>query len=145
MEKIKRPRCIRNFRKEKVPLESDEQKLLFKWKSKMVEAGHKELWGLNASMNGLRMTPGMAAKAKACGMVPGFPDINLPISKVVYGKLSLGLFIELKRLKGGIISKEQEEWAVYLAYNGYHHRFCYGWIHAAQTICEYLGIPFKTF
>jgi hypothetical protein len=140
MEKINRPRCIRNFKKEKIPLESEEQKELFKWKDRMISKGYKELWGLNSSLNGMRMTPGMAMKAKACGMVAGFPDINLPVGKIANGKMFLGLYIELKRIKGSTISPEQRKWEEYLKGNDYGHRFCFGWIEAAKTICEYLGI-----
>ena len=140
MEKIKRPRCIRNFKKEKVPLESDEQIELFKWKDRMVKKGFKELWGLNASMNGVRLPMGLAKKVKTLGLSPGFPDINLPVGRELNGEIYLGLYIELKRIKGGVISEDQKIWADYLIQHGYSHSFCLGWKHAATIICTYLGI-----
>ena len=95
---------------------------------------YPELKFLNGSLNGVRLTIGQAVKAKATGMKKGMPDLFLPVKR---GKCS-GLFIELKRLKGGSIQPEQKLWAKFLVSQGYQHYFCKGADVAWQTIINYL-------
>lgn len=63
--------------------------------------------GLNiayaASLEGMRVTGGVAAKAKASGMVEGEPDLRL------YGEGGFLVLVEVKRKKKGRISSAQTE------------------------------------
>ena len=80
------------------------------------------------------MTIGQAVKAKKAGNVKGYPDVNLPVRR---GKYS-GLYVELKRVKGGRIEPEQQEWREHLISQGYQHHFCKGADAAWKVILEYL-------
>ena len=51
-----------------------------------------------------------ASRIKLEGVSPGVPDLMIP---------SLKLFIEMKRVKGGVVSPEQAEWMEYLRGCGY--------------------------
>ena len=79
-----------------------EQEKVFKWAS-MYDHEYPELKLLNGSLNGVRLTPGQASKAKRTGLVKGFPDINLPVPRGVFH----GLFIELKRKKRPITKRRR--------------------------------------
>lgn len=77
-----------------------------------------------------------AAKLKAMGVKRGFPDLNLLVKR---GKYS-GLLIELKKLKGGVVSNEQNEWIDFLKSQGYAAYVCYGWEEAVDCIKWYLNL-----
>lgn len=77
-----------------------------------------------------------AAKFKRLGVSAGVPDICIPISR----KESHGLYIELKRLSGGVLSDAQRYWMEKLRNNGYE---CYEAKGAADLILyvkRYLGM-----
>ena len=63
------------------------------------------------------------------------PDICLPVPR---GKFH-GLYIEMKKLKGGTVSREQKEWGAKLARQGYCWKVCHGWEEARDVLTEYLG------
>ena len=122
--------------KKAVPSEYDEQCLIFAW-AKMHEKKWPELCLLNASLNGVRLTTiGQATKAKKSGMKRGFPDIFLPVFKGGYS----GLFIELKKTKGGSISKDQKWWIDALNNQKYKAVVCRGANEAINTIVDYLKV-----
>lgn len=55
--------------------------------------------------NGGARGTSQGAKLKAEGVSRGMPDLHVP---------SLRLWIEMKRLEGGTVSKEQKDWFTYL-------------------------------
>ncbi len=118
-----------------IPTEYEEQTAIFRL-SQLYVRQYPELRWLNGSLNGVRLTIGQAVKAKKAGNVKGYPDIFLPVRR---GKYS-GLFIELKRVKGGSIQAEQQEWREFLLSQGYSHHFCRGCDEAWKIILEYLGL-----
>lgn len=61
--------------------------------------------------NGGKRMPSEAAKLKAMGVLAGVPDLFIPKYK---------LFIEMKRIKGGILSDKQKECINYLICADYH-------------------------
>lgn len=63
-----------------------------------------------------------------------YPDLCLPVARGQYH----GLYIELKRQRGGRTSDHQSEWLDALSAQGYKAALCYGWEQAAGTIIEYL-------
>ena len=120
--------------KEYIPSEEWEQRQTFIWaKGHQIEM--PELKWLNGSINGFRLTPKLILKTKAQGVRKGYPDINLPVRNKEY----TGLYIELKRIKGGRLSQEQKEWKEHLNSQGYLCVTCKGHIEAIQVIRDYLG------
>lgn len=93
-------------------------------------------WGLLLAIpNGGLRSKAVAAKLKAEGVRPGVPDLFLPVAR---GR-EHGLWIEMKRTKGGHISPEQEAWAEALEAQGYRVRICRGADAAIREIRDYLG------
>lgn len=127
----------------KIPLESEEQEKVFSW----INANKKkypELALCHSSLNGVKLSPGAAVKAKKQGMVAGVPDILLPVprdaSQGIYHSDYYGLFIELKRVKGSKVSVEQKLFIAALEDQGYMCKVCYGANEAIETIKNYLNI-----
>lgn len=82
------------------PLEHEEQAAFVQWfryKFPLVR--------ILAIPNGTRASIGAAIKAKKEGVSSGVPDLYIPAWK---------LWIEMKRKKGGSVSKEQKDWIEYL-------------------------------
>ena len=75
-----------------------------------------------------------AARLKAEGVKSGVPDICLPVAR---GKHH-GLYIELKRIKGGKPTDNQIKWMAALNKQGYQVALCNGWEAAAKVITQYL-------
>lgn len=115
------------------PSEHAEQTDLFVW-ADQAQALHPELRLLNGSLNGVRLTIGQAVKAKKAGLKPGFPDISLPIPRGKYH----GLYIELKKVRGGSVSKEQRGILNQLCQQGYYACVCRGAVAAIEVIIKYL-------
>lgn len=116
-----------------VPTEEDEQITLFNW-ARMKSAKVPELTLMYHIPNGGSRGKVEAARFKAAGVKSGVPDIFLPVARG--GKH--GLYIELKRLKGGKVSDAQKEWIRCLREQGYRAEVCYGWKAAADVIEKYL-------
>ena len=114
--------------------EHQEQCRIFEWSRSNITK-HPELALLHASLNGVKLTPGAAKKSKDAGMLPGIPDIFLPIPK--NGKH--GLFIELKRKKSGVTSEHQKKILAILNQLGYDACVCKGAEEAISKIKDYLG------
>lgn len=85
--------------------------------------------------NGGSRNKAEASKLKAMGVKSGVPDLMLPIKRGGYS----GLFIELKKIKGGKVSEEQREWLDHLRSQGFGAIVCYGWLEAKQTLIDYLN------
>jgi len=118
-----------------MPSEFQEQCEIFIFAQIMVDTGqHPELALLNGSLNGVRLNIGQAVKAKRAGMKRGFPDIFLPVARGGYH----GLFIELKRIKGGVVSPYQKQWLNDLTDQGYFACVCRGADAANRLLVKYL-------
>ena len=114
--------------------EYEEQAAVFAW-SEISVREHPELDLLQGSLNGVRLTIGQAVKAKKSGMKAGYPDCFLPIARHGYH----GLFIEMKRRKGGRMSKEQIEYFEKLTAQGYLCQECKGSDSAISILKWYLS------
>lgn len=79
-------------------------------------------------------------KLKAEGMETGVPDLFLPTASGSYH----GLFIEMKRTKGSVTSKEQKRWHEYLNSQGYLCVVCKGFGEAKEVIECYLADVMST-
>ena len=115
------------------PEEEVEQTCLFRWAAYSLGA-HPELKLLHAIPNGGKRSKSEAARMKAAGVKAGVPDMFLPVARGG----SHGLYIELKRIKGGRVSAEQLAWMEELTREGYTCAVCHGWEEARETILDYL-------
>ena len=62
------------------------------------------------------------------------PDLFLPVARGPYH----GLYIEMKRQRGGGLSEDQKAWRDKLTAQGYSVRMCRGWLEASQVLIDYL-------
>jgi hypothetical protein len=124
----------------KTPTEGEEQATLFHW-CEMVKGKYPELQLLFHIPNGGERRKSEAARMKAEGVKAGVPDLFLPVARVTYH----GLFIEMKRRKGGRVSDEQREWIGNLLANGYAVEVCRGWEEAKDAIENYLDEKYVPF
>ena len=115
------------------PTEDQEQIALFRW-ADCLSGAHPELRTLFHIPNGGYRTPVEAARFKAMGVKAGVPDIFLPVARKGYH----GLFIEMKRLRGGRLSDAQRGWIEALKRCGYRAEVCHGWEAASEVILTYL-------
>lgn len=122
-----------------VPLEHYEQVMLFHWIDDLMSARFPFLEAAFAIPNGGHRHIAVAKKLKAEGVRSGVPDVFLPYVTVDHA----GLFIEMKRTKGGRESAEQIQWRLDLRSRGYQVCVCLGWRNAAAAICVYASIPDK--
>ncbi len=118
---------------QKTPPESWEQEQFFRW----VYANQlaiPELQLCNGSMNGIRVSPKLRSSLKGQGLRSGVPDIDLPVKRFPFS----GLRIEMKRVKGGVVSKEQKHFNSLLAQQGYRVEVCKGYVKAVDVVLDYL-------
>ncbi len=95
---------------------------------------------LAAIPNGGKRHIKTALAMKREGVSKGFPDLFLPVPSRQYH----GLFIEMKRKKGGTVSKEQKAWIEYLNSAGYQAVVCKGFLEAKEVIECYLNCTTST-
>ena len=122
----------RTYTQPTVPLEDAEQRIIFQWAA-METAARPELGLLYAIPNGGKRAIKTAIALKAQGVKSGVPDMCLPVARNGYH----GLYIELKRQKGGTVSETQKSWLTALAEQGYKAVVCKGAEEAIRTIKEY--------
>lgn len=115
------------------PKESEEQQALFEW-AQLQSGRFPELRLLYHVPNGGSRNKAEAARLHAEGVKAGVPDLCLPVARGGFH----GLYIELKRVRGGKASEEQKGWLECLEKQGYCAELCAGWQTAAETIVEYL-------
>jgi hypothetical protein len=115
------------------PKEHDEQVALFDWADRST-GRHPELSLMFAVPNGGARNIIVAKKLKDEGVKRGVPDLMLAAPRRGYH----GLFIEMKKVKGGRVSPEQTEWKTKLQAQGYRVEVCAGFEAAKETILEYL-------
>ena len=119
-----------------VPTEWQEQVAVFQWRM-WAQKEEPSLRLLFASLNGVRVSIGLAHKMKQSGMVSGVPDLILPCARNGY----FGLFIELKREKRGVVSDAQEQFIRDLRAEGYFVAVARGANDAIAYLKSYLALP----
>lgn len=119
----------------RMPTEHEEQRAVIQW-AHVHGRAWPELDLLFAIPNGT-YTASVKARKKAVaeGVRKGVPDLFLPVARG--GKH--GLFIEMKRRKGGSLEPEQRQWLTWLAAQGYATHRCNGSDEAIQVISDYLN------
>ena len=108
-------------------LEKDEQKRLCKW-LKENKIGH---WANGLGVK-LDYDVKYMASLRSQGHYKGIADMTILLPK---GK---AMFLELKRVKGGVVSEEQKKWIKYLQSLDYPAKVCYGADEAIEWIKEEL-------
>ena len=118
-----------------VPYEADEQKAIFEWIGYSI-GRFPELKLCMHIPNGGYRNPREAHNLRLQGVKSGVPDLFLPVAKRGYH----GLFIELKRKKGGRLSEDQKQWLDDLFEQGYLAVRCDGADEAIGMLERYLEI-----
>lgn len=116
-----------------IPTEAQEQTTLFQWAG-MMTGKWPELRLLHHIPNGGGRNPIEARRLKEQGVKAGIPDIFLPCARGGWH----GLYIEMKRRKGGRVSIEQKKTIIALREQGYRVEVCEGWEKAREVIKEYM-------
>ena len=115
------------------PSEDIEQAQLFAW-AQYASGKYPELALMHHIPNGGKRGKAEAARFKLQGVKAGVPDIFLPCARGGYH----GLYIELKRVKGGRVSAAQEDFISALRLQGYKVEVCFGMEQAREVLIEYL-------
>lgn len=113
--------------------EHDEQSALVQWAAALCSR-YPELSLLYAVPNGGDRHPVVAGKLQAEGAKKGVPDLVLPYPGGGYA----GLYVEMKRCRGGRLAREQAAWIRALSAVGYKVLACHGWDAARREILSYL-------
>ena len=114
-------------KKSDIPLEKDEQKRLCKW-LKENKIGH---WANGLGVK-LDYDVKYMASLRSQGHYKGIADMTILLPK------GRAMFLELKRVKGGVVSEEQKKWIKYLQSLDYPAKVCYGEDEAIEWIKEEL-------
>ena len=108
---------------DRISLEHFEQRELVRW--------FRQAWPgvrIFAIPNGGARSPATAGRLKAEGVAAGVPDLFIP---------AWGLWVEMKRTKGGSVRAEQKDWISYLESVGYCAKVCKGAEDAKRQIIEF--------
>jgi hypothetical protein len=128
--------------KAQVPLEKDEAEWLLDWARTQRHRGKPLSDYLLMSANGAVLAGDakhraiQMARMKRQGFKAGVFDYFLPIPKGA----DHGLFLELKRTRGGVVSEDQEKFRA-LVQDHYATAICKGWEAAMLAIKSYLLQP----
>ena len=116
-----------------VPTEERECDTLIVWRD--LQLGRwPELALLYHTANEGKRTPQQGARLKAMGMRPGVSDYFLPVARGG----SHGLWIEMKRVRGGRVEPEQAQWIDSMLRQGYAACVCRGADEAIRVIEDYM-------
>lgn len=115
--------------------EHAEQVNLIKWWALQCRRFNVPEYLLFAIPNGGKRDVISAKLLKDEGVRAGVPDLFLAVPKGKYH----GLFIEMKKVKGGVVSESQKEMGALLFGQGYYVAVCHGFIEAKQKIESYLA------
>jgi hypothetical protein len=132
--RIVAPRTPQKPAQRVVATEHAEQAALIAWADG--HAGRLPALGLLLAIpNGARTSMSVARRLKAEGLRKGCPDLFLAQPARGF----CGLWLEMKRTRGGRVAPEQRQWHTALLAAGYDVRVCRGWVEAATAILIYLG------
>jgi hypothetical protein len=133
----------------KVPLEEQECKWLFEWAQTQRFGGWKLSDVLvhvpNGAYHGADRKSGavVARKLREQGVQPGVFDYILPVPIM---RLQIpGLWLEMKRTKGGTVSAEQKKFESRMIQLGWACEIAKGWIDAAAIIDQHLKLAEKNY
>lgn len=117
-----------------MPTEEQDQIALIEWFDQWAPKPLRER--LAAVPNGGYRMAKTAGRLKAQGVRPGFPDLLLLTPRGGYA----GLIIELKRVRGGVVSPQQADWHTWLRAQGFFVQVCAGFEAAKDALQQYLAL-----
>lgn len=117
-----------------IPTEDTEQLAVIAWCEGYALADARARLLLHIPNGGSRHIA-EASKLRRLGVRAGVPDLLLPVAVAPYH----GLWIEMKRRKGGLVSAAQHGWIDALRAEGYAVAVARGADEAIDTIIAYLG------
>lgn len=115
------------------PTEEMEQEAVIEW-TVLMEKQFPELALLYHCPNGGARSKPEAVRFKKIGVKPGVPDLFLPVARGGWH----GLFIEMKRQKGGRLSDDQKAWIDALTEQHYMAVRADGAEQACEILYKYL-------
>lgn len=115
--------------------EHSQQAALFIWINRK-KLYHSELEWIFAIPNGGHRDKITAGKLKAEGVTSGVFDLFAPYPNSQYH----GLWIEMKKPTGGVVSENQKNFGKEMTFRGYYAVVCYSWSEAVEEIASYFGI-----
>ena len=118
------------------PTESQIQISIMEWAATKEHNGRPLSYHLFHIPNGGRRSAREGNKLKKEGVQAGVPDLYMDIAKGGYH----GFRLELKKLKGGIVSAEQKERIAVLNEEGYKAVVCRGFDESVKAIEEYMAL-----
>lgn len=89
-----------------------------------------------ASANGAKRSIPEAMTLKRMGMSAGFPDVEIPYARGCYH----GMYIEMKPVEKGKVSRAQSEWLAFLTEQGYYAQVCRGFEEAREMVNYYFSL-----
>ena len=110
---------------DRIPTEHEEQREVVKW-FRQTHRGVR----IFAIPNGGQRSLATAARLKVEGVSSGVPDLFIPAWR---------LWVEMKRIKGGVLSAEQKDWIKYLEEVGYCAKVCKGAEDAKEQITAFFN------
>lgn len=116
--------------------EHNEQTMLMKWWALYCKTAGIPECLLFAIPNGGFRHIAVAMKLKSEGVRAGVPDLFLAVARGSFH----GLFVEMKKRRGGRVSESQNDVMTRLQRQGYLCCVCHGWDTARQQIEGYLKI-----
>lgn len=130
-----RPRAAGKARRSPREEEHREQVVVFNWCMANANRWSGATEWIFAVPNGGDRHIAVAAKLKAEGVRRGVPDLVLPAPVGDYH----GAYLEMKKIKGGTVSKDQRQWLAYLREKGYATGVAKGSREAIDWITRYLN------
>jgi len=123
-----------------VPSEHAEQAFVVAW-ARAHEHIEPRLAMLLSIPNGANKSPAARAKFQREGLRAGVPDLFLAAPELVaWEEPAHGLFVEMKRVRGGVVSPEQRAWHEALRGQGYRVVVAKGAEEGITAIQDYLGM-----
>ena len=110
---------------DRIPTEHEEQREVVKW-FRQTHRGVR----IFAIPNGGQRSIAAATRLKIEGVSAGVPDLFIPAWR---------LWVEMKRIKGGVLSAEQKDWIKYLDEVGYCVKVCKGAEDAKEQITAFFN------
>jgi hypothetical protein len=128
---------IKKHSVQKCPTEREDSMAVMAWARLMVETGQEpRLALLRCGFEGLRLSMGLRMQVKKQSISTGWPDLSISVACHGYH----GCFVEVKRLKGGVLQDDQKIMHELLREQGYYVEVCKGADATIRFLKEYLDI-----